>query len=143
MLNNKWAGMLKAPDGSREFKVIREYKSVWEGNVIKCTKTNYELDNFGEGYFYWDDVVKKIAYFFIENKAVFLKGYVTIEENVITVEGKMTWPQQPNPSVKQSFDFKNTFEFTVDGKMIDSWFQNAFGSWRSGHVIEFAVEKSE
>ncbi len=143
MLNKKWVGMLKAPDGSKEFKIIREYKSVWEGSVIKCKKTNYDLNNFGEGYFYWDDIVKKIAYFFIENGGVFLKGYVTIEKNVITIEGMMTWPQQHNPSVKQSFDFKNTFELIEDGKMIDRWFQNAFGPWRPGHVIEFKLTNKE
>jgi hypothetical protein len=27
--------------------------------------------------------------------------------------------------------------------MIDRWFQNAFGPWRPGHVIEFAEIKTD
>jgi len=136
-LNKHWIGMLKSPDGSREFKVIRKYESILDGKVIKSIKENEELKNYGEGYFYWDDLKKKIAFFFIENSRVFLIGEVTIKENMIIINGKLTWPEKQRPPVNQSFEFKNTFELTEDGKMIDRWFHNAFGQWRSGHVIEF------
>ena len=46
----------------------------------------------------------------------------------------MTWPAPPpNPNVKQSYDFKNTFTFVSATEMIDKWSQNAFGPWRPGH----------
>lgn len=136
-LNKPWKGILKSPDGKDELIVNRTFEIVKNGNVIKCTKINKELDSFGEGFFYWNDIEKKIAFFFIESKGVFQIGFVTVENNIVTIEGTMTWPQQLNPNVKQSYDFKNTFEFTSDGKMIDKWFQNAFGPWQPGHVIEF------
>jgi len=34
-------------------------------------------------------------------------------------------------------DYRNTFEFRPDGKMIDRYYQNASGTWQPGHVIEF------
>ncbi len=98
---------------------------------------NESNSSWGEGYFYWDDIAGKIAFFFIESGGVFNTGFVSADSNVITIEGKMTWPIQFNPEVMQSYDFKNSFEFTDDGKMIDKWFQNAFGPWQPGHVIEF------
>ena len=140
LINKSWEGKLKAPDGSAEFNVIRTFELMEKGNIIKCTNTNRDLGGYGEGYFYWDDLEKKIAYFFIENGGVFSKAFVTSENKTIIIEGKMTWPSQSNPQVKQSFDFKNTFEFTEEGKLIDKWFQNAFGPWRPGHTIEFAVK---
>ncbi|MBU1012988.1 MAG: hypothetical protein KKG99_08270 [Bacteroidetes bacterium] len=141
LLNKTWEGKLKAPDGSAEFTVVRTYELMDKGTIIKCTKKNADLGGYGEGYFYWDDLEKKIAFFFIETNGVFNTGFVSVEKDVITIEGKMTWPSQTNPQVKQSFDFKNTFEFTEEGKLIDKWFQNAFGPWRPGHTIEFKMVK--
>jgi len=140
LLNKTWEGKLKAPDGSAEFSVIRTFELMGKGNIIKCTSTNHDLGGYGEGYFYWDDIEKKIAFFFIESSGVFEKGYVTVEDNIITIEGKMTWPTQVNPQVKQSYNFKNTFEIISDTLMIDRWFMDAFGPWRAGHVIELYAE---
>jgi len=64
-----------------------------------------------------------------------LGGYVVFEQGVLTVQGVITFPDR-------TFEYGNTFEFTLEGKMIDRWFQNAFGPWRPGHVIEFAEKKS-
>ena len=138
-LNKHWVGMLKSPDGSKEFRVNRRYESVLNGRAIKCIKENDDLNNNGEGYFYWDGLKKKISFLFIENNGVFLIGEVEVEKNTITIKGRLTWPEKQKPPFKQSFEFKNTFEFTQDGKMIDRWFHNAFGQWRPGHMIEFRV----
>lgn len=137
LMGKVWKGKLKAPDGSAEFEVTRTYEVLNKGNVIKCTKTNPGLDNYGEGYFYWDDIEKKIAFFFIEESGVFNRGFVAVEGKTITLEGTMTWPTQANPKVQQSFDFRNSFEINVDGTLTDKWYQNAFGPWMPGHVIEF------
>jgi hypothetical protein len=53
----------------------------------------------------------------------------------VTVQGKVVFPDR-------TFDYKNTFEFMPDGKMIDRWFQNAFGPWQPGHVVEFIEQKT-
>jgi hypothetical protein len=142
LLNKTWVGALKAPDGSAEFKVVRRFEAVWDGKVIKYTKTNLDLNNSGEGYIYWDDISKKPAFFFIENSGVFLKGFISAENNLFTFEGAMTWPQ-PNPQGEQSFEFRNTFEITSESEMTDRWFHNAFGPWRRGHVIKFKAEDKQ
>jgi len=136
-LYNKWIGELKSPGGDVVSVATRTFEALPDGRVIKLTKKNEGKESWGEGFFYWDDISKRIAYFFIESNGVFLKGFVSAEENIITIEGIMTWPEQKDPNVKQSYDFKNSFEFTSDGKMIDRWYMNAFGPWRPGHVIEF------
>jgi hypothetical protein len=134
-LDKTWSGKLTSPDGSRELTIERNYKIVLDGSVVKITKVNRDLNNFGEGYFYWNDIKKQIAFFFIESKGIFSEGYVTVKDNTIILEGTMTWQKQTNPGIKQSYNFRNTFEFTPDGKMIDTWNQNAFGDWRQGHEI--------
>lgn len=136
-LDKTWKGDLKSPEGEIISVEIRTFESLSDGKIIKAYIRNEGNSNRGEGYFYWDDIAKRIAFFFLESSGVFNTGFVSAENNIITIEGKMTWPAQSNPEVKQSYDFKNTFEFTADGKMIDRWYHNAFGPWRPGHVIEF------
>lgn len=136
-LGRTWKGDLKAPNGELISVSVRNFESIADGKVIKIIKKSEGKSDWGEGCFYWNDIEKKIAYFFIEGAGVFQTGFVKVENNAITIEGTMTWPTQMNPQVKQSYEFKNTFEFTSDGKMIDKWFMNAFGPWQPGHVIEF------
>lgn len=138
-LGKTWKGDFKLPDGTIESVVVRNFEAMPGGKVIKIIKKNEGKGNVEEGYFYWDDIAKKIAYFNIGNNGVFNTGFVNVQGNTITIEGKMTWPNQQNPKVKQSYDFKNTFEFSSEKAMTDKWFQNAFGAWMPGHVIEFTA----
>ncbi|MCJ7681717.1 MAG: nuclear transport factor 2 family protein [Candidatus Aminicenantes bacterium] len=141
LLNKTWAGFLKAPDGSAEFRVVRTFEVLNGGKVIRFTKINKDLNGYGEGFIHWNDIEQKAAFFFIEKGGVFQTGYVSVENDVITFEGQMTWPKAM-PQGKQSYDFKNTFELKSKTEMVDSWFHNAFGPWRPGHVIAYktAVE---
>jgi len=137
LLKSKWEGFLKSPDGSEKFRVIRTFEILQKGRIIKCTKTNVDRGNYGEGFFFWDDQHKKIAFFFVEDNGVFNKGFVETDSNLIKIKGTMTWPRKPNPQVRQTFNFRNTFDINEDGTLTDSWFQDAFGGWRPGHVISF------
>ncbi len=129
LLGKNWVGELKAPDGSASWKTNREFKALWDGTVIKYTSSTSEINSFAEGYFYWDRTEQKIAVLIVNNKGIYQKGFVTLEDSVITIKGTIAFPER-------TFEYKNTFEFTTDGKMIDRWFQNAFGPWRPGHVVE-------
>ena len=142
LLGKTWSGMMKAPDGSAEWEIIVEYKLFGRGGVIKYSRTAPARQGLEEGYLYWDDIAGKIAHFAVDGGGVFATGYVTVDKNVVTFEGRMTWPAAPpNPGIKQAYDFRNTFEFLPGGGMVDRWFQNAFGPWRPGHVITFKARK--
>jgi hypothetical protein len=137
-LNKEWTGMMKAPDGSVEWKTTCTYEPVWNGKVIRHSRSTPELNSFEEGFIYWDDLAKKPAFFFMHSKGIFTSGFVSAAGNTVTYEGKMTWPMPPpNSKVKQSYDFKNTFTFVSATEMVDKWFQNAFGPWQPGHEITF------
>ena len=136
LLNKKWVGELKSPDGSASFQTSQEFTVIGNGSVVKYTEIIRELNSVSEGYLYWDGEEKEVALFIIDGKGVYRKGFVSIEEGLITVKGVINFPER-------KFDYKNTFEITADGKMIDRWFQNAFGPWRPGHVVERTVDKTQ
>lgn len=138
LLGKTWQGTLTSPDGARSSLVVRTFELVEKGRVVRLTKTNRDRGGKGEGFIYWDDVGRTVRLFFIEDGGVLLEGTVTSEGKVITFAGTMTWPEPPkDPSAKQSYEFRNTFEVLSDAAMRDTWYQNAFGTWKRGHVIEF------
>jgi len=143
LLGKTWRGELRSPDGARASTEIREFIPLDGGRVIRMTKINRELGSHGEGFLYWDDVRRVVGYFFIEDSGVFLTGEASGDERRVTLEGTMTWPSPPpRPDLKQSYDFRDTFEPLSETAMRDSWFHDAFGPWRPGHVIEFRSESS-
>jgi hypothetical protein len=135
LVNRHWVGEMKSPDGSRMFKTDQKFQVVWDGSVVKYTGSIPEIDSFSEGYFYWDLKAQKVAVFILSSRGIVRQGTVSVENGVVTVQGKVVFPER-------TFDYKNTFEFTPDGKMIDRWFQNAFGPWQPGHVVEFIEQKT-
>lgn len=138
LLRKEWKGMMKAPDGSAGWEVVCHFESVGAGLLVKFDRRSTGRNDFEEGYFYWDDLAKKIALFAVHSGGSFRTGFVTAENNVLTMAGRMAWPSAPpNPQVKQAYDFRNTFSFSPSGEMTDLWFQNAFGPWRPGHEIVF------
>jgi len=141
LLNKKWTGILRAPNGS-EGKISLAFESLADGKIVKFRRDNFERKVFAEGYFYWNDIEKSIAYFSIGTGGNFAEGFVTVEAQLLIIEGKAFLQKAlPPPSGKQSIEFRNEFELTADGKLIDRYFQNASGTMQPGHVIEFISEK--
>jgi len=144
LLNKDWRGLMKAPDGSAEWEVVCTYRPVLDGKAVKVARTSAAQNSFEEGIIYWDDPAGKIAFFSIHNSAVFSSGFVSVDKDLIVFEGRMTLPAPPpKADIRQSFDFRNTFELVSESEMVDRWFQNAFGPWRPGHVISFRAKRTQ
>jgi ubiquinone/menaquinone biosynthesis C-methylase UbiE len=136
LVGKNWVGEMKLPDGGRSVKTDRRFEAVWDGAVVKYTASAPEMASFSEGFFYWDVAAGKVAVFIVSSRGVVQHGTVSVEQGLLTVQGTIAFPER-------TFEYKNTFEFLSEGKMIDRWFQNAFGPWRPGHVIEFAEIKKD
>jgi len=134
LVNRHWVGEMRSPDGSRTFKSEVNFQVIWDGSAVKYSAAIPEIGSFSEGHFYWDWETQKVAVIVLSSRGAVERGTVSAENGVLTVQGTMAFPEQ-------TFDFKNTFEFTADGKMIDRWFQNASGSWQPGHVVEFVGQR--
>jgi hypothetical protein len=130
LTGKSWVADSKAPDGRSSTKVNRRYYSLWNGVAVGFEAANAELKYFEEGYFYLDDETNKVMFFSVSSRGGAMKGEVSEEDGKIAINGKTTIRNK-------TFDYKNTIEFFSDDKMIDRWFQNASGSWKPGHIIEF------
>ncbi len=133
LVNKTWSGELKTPDGKRTLSVQRIFTPIMVGKFVKYQSSIPEVNSSPEGYFYWDRNEKKIAVLIVSKDGVYQKGYVSVADGIITIAGEISFPER-------SFNYRNTLQFLEDGKLVDRWFQNAFGEWRAGHVIELSAE---
>ncbi|MEW5980892.1 MAG: hypothetical protein AB1806_00820 [Acidobacteriota bacterium] len=119
---------MTSPDRRRSFSVERRFEALWDGSVVRF-QTKAEVGSPSEGYYYWDREAKQVAVLILNARGVHRRGTVSVRDGVITVEGRIAFPER-------AFDYRNTFELRPDGTLVDRWFQNAFGDWRPGHVVE-------
>jgi len=134
LINKKWVGQIKALDSDKYMKIVRQFSVMWDGNAIKITSYCKELNTEREGYIYWDFAEKKISMIAINNKGTIQKGSITEEQGKIVISGDITFPDR-------KLRFKNIFEITPEGKLIDRWFRYENGEWLAGHNVEMVVEK--
>jgi hypothetical protein len=72
--------------------------------------------------------------FSITSNGNFFHGHVIEDEGKILVYGLITFPDN-------KLEFRNTFELTEEGKLIDRWFTFRDGEWKPGHVFELSEKK--
>jgi cyclase len=130
IVNIQWQGKMKSPDGKNEFTTRREWRAIMNGSVVKYTSTVKELGFSSEGFYYWDPIKKEIALFEISsNRGNFQRGHVEMENGAIVTAGTITFPDR-------ELEFRNTFEVTSDGGLLDTWFRFENGRWLPGHSLE-------
>ena len=127
---------MKALESDKMIELPRRWDVIWEGKVVKYVSNVKELNNFSEGYFYWDPEKKEIALFIINSRSIITQGHVQKEDGKILMYGHVKFPDR-------TLEFRNTFEMTDDGKLIDRWFRFEDGEWKAGHVVELKISGSQ
>ncbi len=132
LVNKNWVGYLKALDSDKMIELPRRWDVIWDGKAVKFSSYVQELSNFSEGYLYWDPEKKEIATFRINNKGTITKGHVKKEDGKILMYGYIMFSDR-------TLEFRNTFEITDDGRLIDRWFRFEDGEWKAGHIVELKI----
>jgi hypothetical protein len=131
LLGRPWKGEFALPDGKTKLPITQAYEAIWGGKVIRYTRAIPDFPFFLEGYIYWDVNEQKVRLMNVNSRGNADQGIVTLEKGVITVSGRMAMNGK-------TYDYRNTFEFSADGKLMDRFFSDHTGSWQPGHVIEFS-----
>ncbi len=134
LTNKKWVGKIKALNEDRYLDIVRQFDIIWNGTAVKITSFCKDLNSEREGYIYWDSDENKIALFSINNRGIIQKGYVAEDQGKILASGFIIFPNR-------KLEYKNYFELTPEGKLIDKWFRLENGEWLPGHNIELVAEE--
>ena len=134
LLGQPWQGEFSLSDGERTLPITQAYEPLWNGKVIHYTRSLPDFPFFLEGYIYWDANEQKVCLMSINSRGSAGRGIVTLQDGMITVSGRMTMNGK-------TYDYRNTFEVSADGRLTDRWFDNATESWQPGHVVVFVRRK--
>lgn len=134
LTNKLWQSEMQGLRGEGIITSQREWKVVWEGKAIEYTSETEKLDVFTHGFFFWDFDKQEIGVFTINNKGRFIQGHVKQEDGKILMYGYLSFPDK-------KLEFRNTFEFTEDGKIQDNWYRFEEGKWMPGHSVELYEKK--
>jgi len=130
--NKNWEGEMSRLGEGAKREVLWEV--IWGGKAIKQTTEVKILQSISEAYFYWDSDKQEIGVFSITSNGNFFHGHVIEDEGKILIYGDITFPNE-------KLKFRNTFELTDEGKLIDKWFTFESGEWRPGHTFELTEKK--
>ena len=116
--------------------VMREcrWDVIWEGKAVKQIIEIKKINFVTEAYFFWDSDKQEIGMFSISSNGNFLQGHVQEENGKILMYGFATFPNE-------KIGFRNSFELTEDGELLDQWYRFQDGEWKTGHSFLLTEKK--
>ena len=126
LVGKTWTCEWKDPSARQTLHVLQRYEAMHDGKIIKIYQECKELSSQTDGYYYYDPDKREIAFLMLTNNGNFAVGNVKAEGGKILEYGYVTFPNE-------KLEFRNTYELTANGEMIDQFFSFENGEWRAGH----------
>jgi hypothetical protein len=132
LANTAWQGKMKALDGKTELVSEIEWRVIQDGQAVRFMNATKALNSTSEGLIYWDPDKKAVAFIEVSNKGNILHGLVTAENGNVIMSGTLVFPNM-------TVEFRDVFEITSDGRLLDKYFRLDKGQWLPGHTKEFRL----
>jgi hypothetical protein len=125
-VGKNWISEWKDPSGRQTLHLVCRYEPMHDGKILRFYQECRELNSQTNGYYYYDPDKKEIAFLQLTNNGNFAVGNVKAEGGKILEYGHGTFPNE-------KLEFRNTFELTANGELVDQFFSFENGEWRAGH----------
>ena len=126
-----WVSESTDPSGRMILHFLLRFEPMHDGKILKFYGECRELKSRSDGYYYYDPDQKKIAYLWLTSNGNVTVGNVKEEDGKIRAYGYAIFPDL-------KLKFRNTYEFTPDGKLHDNYFRYEDGEWKAGHSRIYA-----
>ena len=133
LIGKTWICEMTDPSGRQTLHLLRLYEPMHDGKILKIYQECRELNSQTDGYYYFDPDKKEIAFLTLTNNGNFAAGNVKEEGGKILEYGHVTFPNE-------KLEFRNTYELTANGQMVDHFFSFENGQWRAGHSRVWTVK---
>jgi hypothetical protein len=121
-----WLSETKDPSGRMTLHFLLRWESMHDGKILRHYGECSELKIQTDGYFYYDSDKKEIAYLWLTSNGNITVGNVKGEAGKLLLYGFVIFPDR-------KLEFRNTFEMTPVGKIVDQYFRFEDGEWKAGH----------
>lgn len=132
LIHKNWQGNM--PRFGKEAKREVRWDVLWNGKALKQVTEVKKLNFTTETYYFWDADRQEIGLFSLSSNGNFLHGHVKKDNGHILMYGMATYG-------KLKIKFRNTFELTEKGTLMDRWFTFRDGEWKPGHSFELSAAK--
>jgi len=133
LIGKTWICEMTDPSGRQTLHLLRLYEPMHDGKILKIYQECRELNSQTDGYYYFDPDKKEIAFLTLTNNGNFAAGNVKEEGGKILEYGQVTFPNE-------KLAFRNTYELTANGQMVDHFFSFENGQWSAGHSRAWTVK---
>ena len=121
-----WVSEDTHPSGQMKLHFIIRLEPEHDGKILKYYGECEELKIRTDGYYYYDPDKKEIAFLWLSSNGNITVGNMKEEDGKILAYGFGIFPDR-------KLAFRNTYEFTPDGKLRDNFFRFEDGEWKAGH----------
>jgi len=128
-----WVCESTDPSGQMTLHFLRRFEPMHDGKILRFYGECKELNSRTDGYYYYDPDKKEIAFLWLTSNGNITVGNVKEEDGKILAYGYGIFPNR-------KLEFRNTYEFTSDGKLHDKFFRFEDGEWKAGHSRIFTAK---
>ena len=132
-VGKSWISEDTHPSGQMTLHFLRRFEPMHEGKILKFYGECKELRSRTDGYYYYDPDKKEVAFLWLTSNGNVTVGNVKEEDGKILAYGYGIFPDR-------KLEFRNTYEFTSDGKLYDKFFRFEDGEWKAGHSRVFTAK---
>ena len=125
-LGKTWVCESTDPSGKMKLHFLLQFEPMHDGKILKYYGECKELNSRTDGYYYYDPDKKEIAYLWLTSNGNVTIANMKEEDGKILAYGYGIFPDR-------KLEFRNTYEFTLDGKLHDNFFRFEDGEWKAGH----------
>jgi len=126
LVGKTWISEWKQPSERQTLHLVSRYEPMHDGKILRFYQECRELNSQTDGYYFYDPDKKEIAFLMLTNNGNFAVGNVKEEDGKILEYGHVTFPNE-------KLEFRNTYELTAKGEIVDQFFSFENGEWRAGH----------
>jgi hypothetical protein len=126
LVGKTWVCEMTDPSGRQSLHMLRRYEAMHDGKILRIHQECTELNSQTDGYYYYDPAKKETAFLALTNNGNFAVGNVKEEGGKILEYGHVTFPDE-------KLEFRNTYELTSKGDVVDQFFSLENGQWKAGH----------
>jgi len=134
LVGKTWIAESKDPTGQMTLHNLLKFEPIHNGKVLRIYMECPELKFQSDGFYYYDPDKKEIAFLNLGSNGNFSAGNVKVEEGKILHYGYVTFSDY-------KLEFRNTYEITREGQLLDKWFSFEDKEWKAGHSRVFIVKQ--
>lgn len=126
LTGKSWVSEMTDPSGQKTLHLSQYYEPMYGGKVLKSYRECKELNYQSSGFIYFNPDTREIEELQLSSNGNMFKGNVKEEDGKLLFYGYTIFADSKR-------EFRNTYEITPDGKIIDEYFSGDNGKWKAGH----------